>query len=141
MVSVSIDVYGIFDQILKLVPETTNVAVVIGSSPIEKRWLEEMRRVLQPFTERVTITYFNELSLEEILGRVASLPPRSIIIYAQMLVDAAGVVHEGGRAMSDFTRSPTLPCFPIRILFSARGSSAAGWPTSRTSVGGPPVWP
>ena len=121
MVSVSIDIFGIFDQILKLVPETTNVAVVIGSSPIEKRWLEEMRKILQPFTERVTITYFNELSLEEILGRVASLPPRSIIIYGQMLVDAAGVVHEGGRAMDRIYAVANAPMFSDQDTFFGKG--------------------
>jgi len=58
MVSVSIDVFGVLDQILKLVPETTNVAVVIGNSPIEKRWLEDMRKLFQPLTQRVAITYY-----------------------------------------------------------------------------------
>lgn len=121
VVSVSIDVFGIFDQILKLVPETTTAVVVIGSSPIEKRWLEEMRKILRPFTERVTITYFNELSLEEILGRVASLPPRSIIIYGQMLVDADGVVHEGGRAMERIHAVANAPMFSDQDTFFGRG--------------------
>ena len=126
MVSVSMDVLGILDQILKLVPETTNVAVVIGNSPIEKRWLEEMRKLFQPFTQRVAITYYNELSLEEILQRVAVLPPHTVIIYAQMLVDAGGVVHEAGRAMARLHAAANALCFPSRIRFLVGGSSAVG---------------
>lgn len=121
MVSVSIDVFGVLDQILKLVPETTNVAVVIGNSPIEKRWLEEMRKLFQPFTQRVAITYYNELSLEEILQRVAVLPPRTVIIYAQMLVDAGGVVHEGGRAMARLHAVANAPMFSEQDTFFGRG--------------------
>jgi signal transduction histidine kinase len=121
MVSVSIDVLGTVDQILKLVPETTNVYVVIGSSPIEKRWLEEMRKLFQPLTSRVEITYSNELSLEEIVKRVAVLPPRTIIVYAQMLVDAAGVVHEGGRAIDRIHAVANAPIFSEQDTFFGRG--------------------
>jgi signal transduction histidine kinase len=121
MVSVSIDVFGTLEQILKLVPETTNVFVVHGSSPIEKRWLEEMRKLFQPLASRVEITYSNELSLEEILKRVAVLPPRTIILYAQMLVDAAGVVHEGGSAIDRLHAVANAPMFSEQDTFFGRG--------------------
>jgi signal transduction histidine kinase len=121
MVSVSIDVLGTVEQILKLVPETTKVFIVHGSSPIEKRWLEEMRKLFQPLTSRVEITYSNELSLEEILKQVAVLPPRTIIVYAQMLVDAAGVVHEGGRAIDRIHAVANAPIFSEQDTFFGRG--------------------
>ena len=121
MVSVSIDVLGTLDEILKLVPETTKVFVVVGSSPIEKRWLEEMQKLFQPLTSRVEITYSNELSLEEILKQVAVLPPRAIIVYAQMLVDAAGVVHEGGRAIDRIHAVANAPIFSEQDTFFGRG--------------------
>ncbi len=121
MVSVSIDVLGTLDQILKLIPETTKVFVVVGSSPIEKRWLEEMRKLFQPLTNRLEITYSNELSLEEILKRVAVLPPGTFIVYAQMLVDAAGVVHEGGRAIDRIHAVANAPIFSEQDTFFGRG--------------------
>lgn len=67
MVSVSVDALSSIEQIVKLVPETTKVFIVIGNSPIEKLWLEEMRKLFQPLTGQLEITYSNELSLEEIL--------------------------------------------------------------------------
>jgi hypothetical protein len=119
--SVSIDVLGTLDEILRLIPETTKVFVVVGSSPIEKRWLEEMRKLFQPLTSRVEITYSNELSLEDILKQVAVLPPRAIIVYAQMLVDAAGVVHEGGRAIGRIHAVANAPIFSEQDTFFGRG--------------------
>ncbi len=121
MVSVSIDVFGTVDQILKLVPETTKVFIVHGNSPIEKQWLVEFRKLLQPLTSRVEITYSNEMSLEEILKQVAVLPPRTIIVYAQMLVDAAGVVHEGGRALERIHAVANAPIFSEQDTFFGRG--------------------
>jgi len=121
MVSVSIDVFGTVDQVLKLVPETTKVFIVHGNSPIEKQWLVAIRKLLQPLTSRVEITYSNELSLEQILEQVAILPPRTFIVYGQMLVDAAGVVHEGNRAIDRIHAVANAPIFSEQDAFFGRG--------------------
>ena len=62
------------ENILQLLPDTKNIAVATGASPIEKFWLENLRREYQPFAHRVTFEWLNELSLEEMLKRVATLP-------------------------------------------------------------------
>jgi signal transduction histidine kinase len=121
MVSVTVDVLSTPDQILKLVPETTRLFIVIGSSPIEKLWLGEMRKLFQPLTSRIDITYSNELSLEQILEQVAILPPRTFIVYGQMLVDAAGVVHEGNRAIDRIHAVANAPIFSEQDAFFGQG--------------------
>ena len=121
MVSVAIDVLSTPDQILKLVPETTKLFIVMGSSPIEKLWLEEIRKLFQPLTNRIEITYSNELSLEQILEQVAILPPRTFIVYGQMLVDAAGVVHEGSRAIDRIHAVANAPIVSEQDAFFGRG--------------------
>lgn len=121
IVSVSVDVASTLDQILKLIPGTTKVFIVMGVSPIEKLWLEEMRRLFQPLTGRLELTYSNEMSLEEILGRVAALPPGSFIVYGQMLVDAAGVVHEGKQAIDRIYAVANAPIFSEQDAFFGRG--------------------
>lgn len=121
MVPVFVDIASTPDQILKLVPETAKIYIVMGSSPIEKLWLQEMRRLLQPLTSRVDITYSDELSLEQILEQVAVLPPRSFIVYGQMLVDAAGVVHEGSRAIDRIHAVANAPIFSEQDTFFGRG--------------------
>ena len=83
--------------------------------------LEEMRKLFQPLTSRLEITYSNELSMEEILEQVAILPPRSFIVYGQMLVDAAGVVHEGKRAIDRIHAVANAPIFSEQDAFFGRG--------------------
>jgi signal transduction histidine kinase len=106
---------------LRLVPETTSVAVVIGNSPIEKYWLGQMREAIRPFENRVTFTWFNELSFEEMLQRGAILPPRSALFFVLLSVDAAGVAHEEGKAMTRLHAVANAPMFTHSDAFFGQG--------------------
>ena len=44
VVAVSINYFGAIENILRVLPDTKNVAVVVGNSPIEKYWKEEIGR-------------------------------------------------------------------------------------------------
>src|SRR5260370_33325529 len=77
VVAVSKDLTAAVESILRMLPETTKIAVVIGSSPIEKYLLGEMRQAVQPFEKHVAFTLFHGLSFEEILWPAAGSPPRS----------------------------------------------------------------
>jgi signal transduction histidine kinase len=121
VVSVSIDLTGAVGSMLRLVPETTSVAVVIGNSPIEKYWLGQMREAIRPFENRVTFTWFNELSFEEMLQRGAILPPRSALFFVLLSVDAAGVAHEEGKAMTRLHAVANAPMFTHSDAFFGQG--------------------
>src|SRR3954468_4996649 len=49
VVAVKHDLPAVVENILQVLPGTKNVTVVNGSSPLEKFWLEEMRREFAPF--------------------------------------------------------------------------------------------
>jgi hypothetical protein len=70
---------AVFENILRVLPDTKTVAVVNGNSPNEKFWLEEIRRDARRFANRITFTWYNELSFEDILKGAAALPPQSAI--------------------------------------------------------------
>src|SRR6266478_966127 len=53
VVAVSIDLAGAVGSMLRLLPETTSVAVVTGDSPIERYWLEQVREAVRPYEGRV----------------------------------------------------------------------------------------
>src|SRR5947209_7705483 len=81
VVPVAVDLRGVVETILRVLPETTNVAVVIGDSPLERYWLEQTRYDLKPLTGRVTLTWLNPLSFDEMLKQVGTLPPHSAILF------------------------------------------------------------
>jgi signal transduction histidine kinase len=70
-----------------------------------------MRRELQALSGRIEIRWYNELSYEDTLKQMASLPPHSAIFWYQMIVDAAGVAHEGDRALTRLYATSNAPIF------------------------------
>ena len=113
-----------------MLPDTKNIGVATGASPIEKFWLENLRREYQPFTNRVTFDWLNELSLEEMLKRVATLPPRFAIYYNHVHVDARGVPQENDRALSRLREVASAPIFSF--IDSNFGKGIVGGPLVST---------
>src|SRR5215831_15304827 len=89
----SFDLPGVIEDILQLAPDTNHIAVVVGTSPLERFWAKAVHDAVEPFTNRVRFTWFNDLSFDEVLRQVATLPPRSFILLGLFLRDASGVSH------------------------------------------------
>ena len=83
-----------FENILVL-PDTKEVIVVVGTSPIEKFWKEAIGKQVEPLTNRIKLSWTDDLPFEELLKQASVLPPHTAIFWELMIVDAAGVVHEG----------------------------------------------
>ena len=90
---------GWVEDILEIAPETKNIAVVIGASPLEQVWTEVLRSEFRQFENRVNFIWLNDLSLDEILRRTSSLPPHSFIFLLLMMRDASGVTHNGDEVL------------------------------------------
>lgn len=108
-----IELSRIVQTILQVLPETTNVVVVIGASPLEKFWLKEVRNAYQPLTNRVSFQWLHELSFAEMLKRCAALPPRSALFYALMAVDAEGVPQWEEGALTQLHEVANAPLFGV----------------------------
>jgi signal transduction histidine kinase len=120
VVAVRIDYLGAMKNILQVLPDTRNVMVVVGISPIERFWMEEIRKEVEPLTNRVSFTWTNNLSFDELLKQAAALPPHSAIFWELMLVDAAGVVHEGRTALAKLHAVSSAPIFSYDESFFGR---------------------
>jgi signal transduction histidine kinase len=110
-VALRLDIPSSFENILRLRPNTKQIAVVIGNSTLEQFWIEEMRRQLRPFEPRVKITYLNELSLSGMVQRVTDLPPQSAVFYVFVAVDGAGVAQPLDRAFTPIRDAAKVPLF------------------------------
>ena len=125
-----LDLPKLIENILHVLPETRNIAVVIGASPLERFWTELMRQAFQPFAGRVTFEWFNELSQEEMVKRAGARPPRSAIFYASVRVDGAGVPNEQDRVLARLREAANAPIFSY--LDSNFGQGIVGGPVVST---------
>jgi PAS domain S-box-containing protein len=95
----SFDLPGLVEDILQLAPATTNIAVVIGATPLEQYWMAALRQEYQPYTNRVSFTWLNELSFDQMLERARTMPPRSFLLLVLLMRDATGVPHNADEAL------------------------------------------
>jgi signal transduction histidine kinase len=121
VVASRLDVRGFVQNILDVLPETKHVAVVVGASPVEKFWKEELNREFQPFMNRIAFEWFDQLTFDEMNRRVAELPPDSAILYAVLVIDAAGTPRPLTRGLQDIRDAANAPVFGVYASNIDRG--------------------
>ena len=124
---------AIIENILHVLPNTKTVAVVIGNSPLEKLWLEVLRKEFAPFAGRLSFIWYNDRSFADILKHSAALPPDSAIFWHQMNVDAAGVVHHDDRGLTRLHAVANAPIFSFTDAFF--GGEVVGGPMNSVVEG------
>jgi signal transduction histidine kinase len=102
------------ENILNVLPDTNSVFVVVGTSRLEQLWLDAMKLAFRPFEDRVTFSWANELSFEEMVARCAALPSHSAILFAILSVDAKGVPQVEDHALARLAASANAPVFGLR---------------------------
>lgn len=137
VVAVRNDFVAAFDNILQVLPDTKSVAIVVGASPLERFWMEELKRELKPFAGRIELVWYSDLSFEEILKRSSKLPPGTALFWGLMSVDAAGVVYESNWALRSLHAVANAPIFSYQEPFFGEGTVGGpmhliGETTSRT---------
>ncbi len=105
----SFDISGWVEDILQIAPETKNIAVVIGASPLEQFWAEALRKEFQTYEKRVNFTWLNDLPLEGVLQQTKTLPPHSFILFVLMMRDASGVTHNGDAVLRQIRATANAP--------------------------------
>ena len=125
-VTVNINYLSAFENILQVLPDTKNVIVVVGTSPIEKFWKEAIGKQLEPLKSRITLSWTDELPFEELLKQASALPSHTAIFWELMIVDAAGVVHEGDHPLEQLHAVANAPIFSYDKSFF--GSAIVGGP-------------
>ena len=113
VVPYNVNVPRMVEAILQVLPDTKNIVVVLGNSPLEKFWLGEFRREFQRFTNRVSFTWFNDLSFEEMKRQAAALPAHSAIFYCFVTRDAVGVPYADDAALKSLSAIANAPIFPV----------------------------
>ena len=112
VVGVRFDETAIVQNILRLLPETKAIAMIIGNSPNERFWAAEQKQILGRLLEnKVELLFYNERPFKEILKEVASLPPHSAIFFLVLAVDGAGAVYGDKEPLKRISEVANAPIF------------------------------
>jgi signal transduction histidine kinase len=114
------------DSIMRLLPETRTVMVVIGTSPLEKFWLQETQHAFSKFDGTVQFLWTNELSLAQIVERSKTMPPHSAIFLTILSIDGKGAPVVAEDALAAIHAAANAPVFGL--YESSLGKGIVGGP-------------
>jgi two-component system cell cycle sensor histidine kinase/response regulator CckA len=101
------------DLALRLQPDTQRVVAVVGSSPLEKYWVDQLKHDFSAYRQTVEVTYLTGLTMNELLTRVAELPPHTVILSTFFFEDARGQFFLQEEALDLITRAAHVPVYAI----------------------------
>src|SRR5688572_11335150 len=101
------------DEILRLLPETRTVMVVVGASQVEQFWLQAMQREFRRFGGRLQFIWTNELSFDEIMERCRTMPAQSAIFFAILSLDGKGEPRADGDTLTSLHAVANVPMFAL----------------------------
>jgi PAS domain S-box-containing protein len=109
------------DAALGLHPDVQRIVVVAGTSEFDRRVLEQAKKELSAFEDRVTITYLTELPLHEVLKEVSHLPPRTIMLFTTLFQDGAGHPFVPHDALERISAAASAPVYGSIDQYLGRG--------------------
>jgi hypothetical protein len=140
-VAVVNDYSRILDDMLQLLPRTRQVFMVIGTGQVSQFWHRKLEDEFSRFHDRLTLVWFDELSLPEILRRCASLPDNSAIFYVTFGTGATGAAYADEQVFSELHAAANAPLFAAHSVFLGAGIVADRCCPSTTSVAERPTSP
>jgi len=138
-----VDHAAIMENILRLLPDTTSIAMIIGNSPAERIWIENVQKELEPvLAGKVRLLFYNERPFGETLEQLAHLPPRTAIYFQQMMVDGEGAVYGDKEPLRRIAGVANAPVFVLDQTYFRGGvvggpmlsPSEAAQPTAALAV-------
>ena len=105
------DIRGTLERALELFPQTRLVLFASGSSEADRNIVDEATLVARSWSDRLQFEYTTGLSLDEILQKVAQLPPHSIIIFTQYNHDAKNRVALAYEVENMIVKAANAPVF------------------------------
>jgi len=108
------DIPASLEDMLQVAPATKNIDIIVGATPLENLWEESFKKAAEPLAGRIKFTYYSDLSFDQMLKRVSTLPPDSYIFFLVLLRDAEGVTINADEALKklhEVARAPINSIF------------------------------
>ena len=109
------------EMLLDLQPDTRSIVVVSGNSPQDKFLLEEAHIAFHEYEDRLRFTYLSDLTIEELRGNIAALPPHTVVIYLSFFADRMGNSFSGPEALSFVAPTSSAPIYGISETYMGAG--------------------
>lgn len=107
------NITSLMQDVFKLFPRTENIAFICGSSLSDQDSEILFRKEIASYKEKIQLIDLTQLSLEEILQRVATLPPNTVVLYGSMFKDGAGNLYVPREVIAPISKASNSPVFGL----------------------------
>ena len=113
------------DLALRLHPGTKQVFIISGTLNHDKTYETLCREELQGLDSGISINYFTDFSVDELISKTKTLPERSLVLYIWQQSQNRGTLLESADILSAIAPSTTAPIYGV-----------ANWQVGQGVVGG-----
>ena len=106
---------------LQLQPDTQHAAVLVGSSPLEHYWLDQLQNDLGPYRAKVDLRFLTGKPINELIREVSDLPPKSVVITTFFFQDSSGQFFRTEDVLDLITREAHVPVYSIYSSYIGHG--------------------
>lgn len=115
------DVAGTLDLAFKLLPQTRNVALVSGRSPMDAAWGKSISELVESHHHQIKLIDLTGLAMEELLQRSSNLPDNTIVYYVHVFQDADGRTYVPAHVLEILSQRANAPIFSHIDTYIGRG--------------------
>lgn len=106
---------------MKLHPGLNKVYVIAGNSDYDQYWLNLARSIFARYAQKLTFSYHNEFSVQELQQFVSTLPPNSMIYFLHMLRDGKGTSFSSADVVEMIAPRSSVPIYGHVGTYMGRG--------------------
>lgn len=123
----SFDIPATLDVALKLHPSASRVVVIndrTATGLANKRIVTE--QVIPRFSDRVDFVFYEDFTMEELLGKVSEITPDDIILLLTLNQDSAGEVFSYDQSIALISRQARAPMYGVWDFYLGKGIVGGG---------------
>ena len=112
-VLMEIDPKNTLEAALKLQPDTRNVVVVGGAHKNDRGYEAVVREAFKDYEKKLNITYLAGMPMAEILGKVSTLPKKTIVLFVTMFQDGTGKAFVPRDVSAIISKASNVPVYGL----------------------------
>ncbi|CAN5485630.1 hypothetical protein BH11PSE11_BH11PSE11_29760 [soil metagenome] len=124
--SQNVDFKNTLKQAIDIFPATRQIVVVAGAGEVDRKYISAFKQAAVPWQDKLSFTFTEDLTFEEILSKVSNLPAHTIILNPGIWQDKTGrnvIPAEFAEKMTKATNVPVFVMYDTAVGTGAMGGS------------------
>jgi signal transduction histidine kinase len=132
------DILSTLDLAVTVLPDAPAIVVVAGSAPFDRQWRAVLSGLVGESFRDIPVTVLPENTADAMLAEVATLDPRTIVLYLSVNLDAAGqrfLPWQFAKALAEASPAPVWTVYESMLGTGVIGGQVENLDTTGRAIG------